>query len=557
MKRNSSLPLLLGIPACLILAGVAYYWATGQMDSLFAYRSPLHDHPPVPDQAVGPPLTSRVVFILVDALRLDTSLNHEVMPFLNDLRKRGASAVMHSRPPSYSEPGYAVLLTGAWPDLSDGPTINLPYEEIFTPTQDNLFSASSRSGLSTALSGYYWFEKLVPQGSVNASYYTAGEDQVADRKVVDAALPWLREGKYNFILIHIDQVDYAGHHEGGPVDPRWNAAAHRADDLIREIEAELDLKKDTLFVTSDHGQIERGGHGGPEPVLLLEPFVLVGAGVNPGAYSDVNMVDVAPTLAVLLGANLPASSQGRVLEEMLALGKTHMDKLPMRTYTQQKGLVDAYQAAIESHVDVDPPMQASAKMIVEAYQRALEDARLGRLRFERLSRTTLAVVIVIIPLLFIIWRRSKSTLWLLAGVMLYHALFHFRYAVVDRLTYSLSWVPEPNVLIQYIAITAVVALVVSWIIVWWGLQTWKRTPREAAELGLDFTLLVIYVLSLPAMWSFAMNGALVSWTLPDFPSLYLGFISVLQIMVVAVVGLVASGVASLASLLVLKLSADC
>jgi len=523
------------------------------MDSLYAYRSPLHDNPPIPGQPVGPPLTSRVVFILVDALRLDTSLNPQVMPFLSELRHQGASAVMHSRPPSYSESGYAVLLTGAWPDLSDGPTFNLEYEEIPTFTQDDLFSAARRAGKSTALSGYYWFEKLVPQKSVDASFYTSGEDQVADRAVVDAALPWMQEGKYDFILVHIDQVDYAGHHEGGPRDPRWNSAARRADDLIRVIGAKLDLKKDTLFITSDHGQIDRGGHGGPEPVVLLEPFVLVGAGVNPGQYSDVNMVDVAPTLAVMLGANLPASSQGRVLEEMLALDNTHVNTLPMRTYTQQKDLVDAYQAAIESHVDVDPQMQASAKKIVGAYQRALEDARLGRLYFERLERTTLTVVIALIPLLLLIWRRSKSTLWLLTGVLLYHALFHFRYAVLDRLTYSLSWVPEANVLIQYVAVTAAGALLVSWVIVWWGLQTWKRNPREAAELGLNFCLLVVYILSLPAMWSFALNGAVVSWTLPDFPSLYLGFISLLQIMVVAALGLVTSGLAALASRLVRNL----
>ena len=29
--------------------------------------------------------------------------------------------------------------------------------------------------------------------------------------------------------------------------------------------------------SSDHGQIDRGGHGGNEPIVLLEPFVLAGA----------------------------------------------------------------------------------------------------------------------------------------------------------------------------------------------------------------------------------------------------------------------------------------
>ncbi|MFQ5616639.1 MAG: alkaline phosphatase family protein [Anaerolineales bacterium] len=239
-QQISNRPIIFGTIACLLLAGGAFFWATGIMDSLFAYRSPLHSHPPSPGPPLGNPATRRVVFVLIDALREDTSSQPGVMPFLNELRQQGAWATMHSRPPSYSEPGYTVLFTGAWPDVSDGPAINLEYEEIPTWPQDNLFSAAHRAGLKTAVLGYYWVEKLIPQTTVSASFYTSGEDQTADREVVDAALPWLRDGGYQLILIHIDQVDYAGHYEGGPQDPRWNAAASRADDLLREIAAELD-----------------------------------------------------------------------------------------------------------------------------------------------------------------------------------------------------------------------------------------------------------------------------------------------------------------------------
>ncbi|NIU61838.1 MAG: hypothetical protein GWN66_11185, partial [Pseudomonas stutzeri] len=159
------------------------------MDSLYAYRSPLRDSPPSPGPPLGEPITGRVVFVLIDALRVDTSLRPDVMPFLNELRQQGAWATMHSRPPSYSAPSYSVLLVGAWPDVSDGPAMNLDYEEIPTWTQDDLVSAAHRAGLRTAVSGYNWFEKLIPQTSVDASFYTSGEDRVADREVVDAALP--------------------------------------------------------------------------------------------------------------------------------------------------------------------------------------------------------------------------------------------------------------------------------------------------------------------------------------------------------------------------------
>jgi hypothetical protein len=72
---KTSLRIILGILACLILALGAYVWATSLMDSVYAYRSPLHNQPPAPGLPIGEPVTRRVVFVLIDALREDTSKN--------------------------------------------------------------------------------------------------------------------------------------------------------------------------------------------------------------------------------------------------------------------------------------------------------------------------------------------------------------------------------------------------------------------------------------------------------------------------------------------------
>lgn len=539
---KAHLKIILGIVACLLLAGGAYFWAIGTMDSLYAYRSPLRDTPPTPGQPLGEPIARRVVFVLIDALRADTSSRPDVMPFLNELRQQSAWATMHSRPPSYSAPSYSVLLTGAWPDVSDGPALNLEYEEIPTWTQDNLFSAAHRAGLKTAVSAYNWFEKLIPQTAVSASFYTAGEDRVADRDVTNAALPWLRDGDYQFLLVHLDQVDYAGHHEGGPQDPRWDAAARRADDLLREIAATLDLTQDTLFVCSDHGQIDQGGHGGQDPIVLIEPFVLVGAGVRPGQYGDVNMVDVAPTLAAILGANVPASSQGHVLTEMLTLTQDQLSVIQNALEAQQGQLVDLYQTAIGRQVAVE-----QGEDTVAAHQYALDAARTARLNTERLPRAGLALIVVLLPAIVMFRKRGRDLAWLLGGAVLYGVLFNLRYAVLDSLTYSLSSVVGANELILYCAITALIALTVSWLVSSWGLKVFRRGPRQAAELALGLTLITVYLLSLPVLWSFMLNGALVTWTLPDMGSLFLAFIALIQILIVAVLGPVLTGLTALAA----------
>jgi len=541
--------IILGSLACIFLAYGAFTWATGLMDSLFAYRSPLRNNPPAPGAALGEALTRRVVFVLVDSLREDTALDAQVMPYLSQLRAQGAWASMHSQPPSYSQPGYAVLLTGAWPDLSDGPAMNLDYEAIPTLTQDNLFSAGRRAGLKTAISAFNWFEKLVPQASLTASYYTAGEEQIADREVLDAAMPWLRAGEYQLILIHLDQVDYAGHHEGGPRDPRWNQAARRVDDLLREIGAELDFSQDTLLVTSDHGQIDQGGHGGHEAVTLAEPFVLVGAGVKPGAYDDIDMVDVAPTLAVLLGMNLPGSSQGAARLEMLSYPAEELPRLSEETQAQQARLLAAYQNALGagsgSSLEVELGSELAPGAIVQAYQQEIRALREARLQAERLPRIGLAVLLGLLPALIIGWKRGRSSAWYFAGAALFVSLFHLRYGVLAGNTYSLSSVVSADDLINTVLITSLVALAVSWLLVAYGLKLFRQPPSRAFELSLGFVFTAIYLVSLPILLSYALNGLIVRWTLPHFPSLFPAFLAVLQALVVAAGGLLFAGIAAL------------
>lgn len=476
------------IAFCLSAAAGAYVWATSLIDSLYAYRSPLQNSAPVPGPSVGDPLSRRVVFVLIDALRYDTSIQASMMPFLNELRSQGASATMHSRPPSFSEPGYTVLLTGAWPELSDGPAINLDYEQIPTFTQDNLFSAAQRAGLRTAVSGYYWFEKLIPQQAVSDSFYTPGEDRQADQQVIEAALPWLANPADALVLIHIDQVDYAGHHEGGPAGPNWAAAATRADDLLRQVAAQLDFEKDTLLIASDHGQIDRGGHGGPEPITLVEPFVLVGAGVRPGDYGDIQMVDLAPTVAALLGLNIPAAAQGSVQTEMLNMPPAQLERITALTAQQQAGLLKAYATAMGKDMPAIEAAQSTADGFVGAdpvtasYQKALDNLHASRLNAERLPRAALALLLALIPMaaLYALVRKNRISgaglAWLVGGALLFMALFNLRYAVFDRLTYSLSSVVGANELILYCAITAGVAFLISWLVVILALRLPGRRP---------------------------------------------------------------------------------
>ncbi len=530
---------VLGLIGLALLAIGAYIWSTILMDSTPSYRSPLANTPPTPGQALGAPVTRRVVVVLIDALRYDTSINSNVMPFLNNLRTQGASAAMHSQPPSFSAPGWTTILTGAWPDINDSQLFNPPDEfSVRSFTQDNLFATAQRAGLKTAVSGYLWFEGMLAKSGVNASFYTPSEDNAADIEVVAAALPWLTED-YQLVLIHLDQVDSAGHYEGGPRNPNWNAAATRADSLLSEIVAQLDLKQDTVMVISDHGQIDRGGHGGPEPITLVEPFVLAGAGVVPGNYGNVNMVDIAPTLAALLGTNIPASNQGHVLTNMLTLTSEQDLAIQNALKAQQSHLFAAYTKAIGSIASI------GSGEIVSATQATMNQARLTRLGSERIWRNVLAAFLAILPGYLLFLRKDKKVLWLMVGAVLYVLLFNLRYAVIDGLTYSLASFNQGAVyLFVYSATTAAVVVVLAWLVPMFGLRAFKAGPRKAAETALSYLWFTLYLLALPILLSFAINGLTVTWTLPEFYSLFIGLLSLIQSMIVAALGLLLVGVSA-------------
>jgi hypothetical protein len=538
MKKNAAL--LVGIFICIIVIGVSYFWATSLMDSMYAFRSPLRNSPPLAGQTLGKPNTRSVVIVLIDALRYDTSLKTDVMPFLNQLRSQSAYALMHSQPPSYSQPGYTVLLTGAWPDISDGPAMNLDYADIPTFTQDNVYSAANRAGLQTAISAFNWFEKLVPQGAVSESYYTTGEDQVADEQVTNAALPWLKEGRYQLVLIHIDQVDYAGHHEGGPIDPRWDAAATRADDLIKEIATSMDLNRDTLLVFSDHGQIDAGGHGGQDPVVLQEPFVMAGKGVIPGDYGDIQMVDVAPTVAAILGTNIPATNQGHPLIAMYDFTLNQVDAINTALASQQSQLGIAYQQAIGHPVTV-----TQSTDIVSATQNAMNAAKNDLLNSQRMPRGIISFVLLMIILALAGWHAKSSYSWMLLGVGIYLFIFNIKYLLIDSKTYSLSSVVDAMNLIGSTALTTLVALFTAWLVVILGIKIYQFKPRKAAELTMEFILVTLSFLAIPVFIHYFINGAVVTWTLPNFLSSFLGLLFLIQALFVALIGLFFTGISPL------------
>jgi hypothetical protein len=337
-------------------------------------------------------------------------------------------------------------------------------------------------------------------------------------------------------LIHLDQVDYAGHNEGGPRDSRWDAAATRADAMLKQIAGTLDFSKDTLIVLSDHGQIDRGGHGGQDPIVLVEPFVMVGAGIKPGQYPDIQQVDVAPTMAVLLGTNIPASSEGWPLVEMLS---AQSGQVNAAMNAQQALLASTYEKAI------GVPQQAIAPG--ETAQMRMFAARWAREIWERLPRVAIALVVTLVGAGVLIWKRSRDVAIFLLAAILYIVVYNVIFSILAGNVYSMSTVPTAGAtaFVAEIAKFTAIAVLLAWPAAMLLTGVFRRGALRAAQATYGFALVTLYLLAIPALLGFAVNGAVTTWRLPDPLLIFLHFTNLIQAMFVAALGIILSGVAAL------------
>lgn len=261
------------------------------------------------DDVVRAPVPERprsAVVVVVDGLREDFARR---MRALQMLEKSGQCRTTDVGPISVSRPVYAVLSTGLEQDRT-GARNN---DETSPLAAESIWDVAREAGLTVqAASALPWWRELFPGG------FDAYGEQL--RPVSSFALS----------LWHPLYVDAEGH-EAGAASERYRAAVERADTELLALFETLDLDRDLVVVTADHGHSDRGGHGGPDPEIRLVLTCFAGRGIaadaalNEGGERGVARARldvarssgdgasrgaistrmIAPALSVLLGLRFP------------------------------------------------------------------------------------------------------------------------------------------------------------------------------------------------------------------------------------------------------------
>jgi len=174
------------------------------------------------------------------------------MPVLNRLRKQGAWATMRSRPPPFP-PCYTVLMSGA-AGYQRRPAVEPASEPI--PPGHRIICSARRSAPDWNAVSHTSVRKFHSRRGGQRRLFHDWDDQhatpgcgcslaLAERWRIPACLDPHRPGGLRRAP------------RGRTGRPALERSGRRADGLLGEILATLDLSRDTLLVCSDHGHIDQ------------------------------------------------------------------------------------------------------------------------------------------------------------------------------------------------------------------------------------------------------------------------------------------------------------
>lgn len=430
----------------------------------------------------------RIVMIVVDGLRRDHA---ETMQSAKLLAARGQCRHSDQGDYTVSRPVYSLLSTGVESDRT-GSRNN---DQTAPLAAESFWEVARRSGLRVRVSSHLpWWQQLFPRGFDVYRHTPEHEVNVFESTREEDA-------RFDIDLFHPLYVDEAGHHHGAS-SPEYAATVARADKEILGLLDRVDLDRDDVILTADHGHSDAGGHGGAQTEIREVLACFAGPDIRHGApdapqirYFDGRLT--AALLAILARVPFPANMRA---------GEDNLDSL---WYV----------------VELDPSYEADRRAAVTHFReenaRQLEQWLGGEpatwsalYSRERRAQWIRAAVVALVALAFLVHRTRKTPrdlLWLLATLgafwLAHHAVLgDFDYTVVNR---KVTFVPRGFV----IAIGAVLASI--------GVHRLLRDASPDALARRLFTGLVLVMLA--AGGHIVVYGWPLGFPLPSQPVRYVPF----------------------------------
>ena len=253
----------------------------------------------------------KVILISIDGMRPDGFLGCG-NPFIQELMAKSAHTLKgRTINPSVTLPCHMSMFHSV-PAERHGISTNT-YTPMVRPL-NGLFEQIAMLGGISAM--YYGWEPLRdvarPDSLKDAEYLNARCEADTDRKLTDAAIRRIAASDPDFTFLYLVETDEKGGHDNGWMTDAYLGYIHTAIDCVRQV-WEACGNTHAILVTADHGGHDRT-HGTDLPEDMTIPMFFLGKPFTPGEQlQGVSILDLAPTVADLLGVPAAEEWEGRSL----------------------------------------------------------------------------------------------------------------------------------------------------------------------------------------------------------------------------------------------------
>ena len=257
------------------------------------------------------PKDRKVLLVSIDGLRSDAVISSKHIDRLKEISTYSTDVTTVY--PSMTLPCHMSMQHGVDPE-SHGVFTN-----TYTPSEELVDGIAETLSLHQKTSAFFYnWEPLgdvISDDTLIRKEYVPGETlgwKEANAALAAACKDHLLTGEADYTFLYLGCLDEMGHVHG------W-----LSDEYFAEIDASLDLvfeiidilpEEYTVIITSDHGGHDYT-HGTDSAEDMTIPIFLIGSGFAKSAeISDVSILDIAPTVADILGISPNNAWQGKTLK---------------------------------------------------------------------------------------------------------------------------------------------------------------------------------------------------------------------------------------------------
>jgi predicted AlkP superfamily pyrophosphatase or phosphodiesterase len=270
---------------------------------------------------------AKTLLVGIDGLRIDDALGLGAAPHLGAFIETGRLLDMTMEVPTISGPGWSSILTGT--DHADhGVFDNTFHGHTLHRNADLLSRAYFADQTRSTFAATSWPPIADPAGpgpiiAARTDQQRAGRHRLvirdgevygyrwADGEITAASRLAILDSGPDASFVYLGEVDEAGHLYGG-VSDEYREATGRVDShlgiLLDAVEARAAAHDEDWLVgiTTDHGHVDGGGHGGADTVLTrsflaLSRFSPTGTPLASDPTGEIRPRDVAGILLAHLG----------------------------------------------------------------------------------------------------------------------------------------------------------------------------------------------------------------------------------------------------------------